>query len=103
MLSGIPEADLIRAAGAPTDATTLARAIRGHGGYVGPDQLGAVLNNGPFAAHLYEGGKMGHFVVVDGLDQAGRLMIRDPWAGGSTYSMDLAEFLRVWNGEAIFK
>lgn len=103
MLSGISEADLIQAAGAPTDAASLARAIGGRGGYVGPGSLNALIDNGPFAAHLYEGGPMGHFVVVDGLDQLGRIMIRDPWAGGSTYVMSPSEFLRVWNGEAVFK
>lgn len=46
---------------------------------------------------------MGHFVVVDGLDDAGRVLIRDPWGGGSTYTMDLSEFHRVWNGSAVFK
>jgi RHS repeat-associated protein len=104
MISGIEQSTLIRAAGAPTDSATLARALGGRGGYIGPEQLDAVTALGrPFVAHLRDGGRLGHFVVVDGLDDAGRLMIRDPWGGGSSYMMDVDEFHRVWIGEAVFK
>ncbi|WP_425562158.1 papain-like cysteine protease family protein [Litoribacillus peritrichatus] len=34
---------------------------------------------------------MGHWVVVDGLDDAGRVMIRDPWQA-TKYKMDMTEF-----------
>lgn len=30
-------------------------------------------------AELYDGGRLSHMVVVDGLDAAGRAMVRDPW------------------------
>jgi hypothetical protein len=73
------------------------------GGYAGPKQLSALLGLGrPFGAELYEGGNLAHLVVVDGM-QAGQMLIRDSWAGGSTYRMTLQEFLRVWNGNVVFK
>lgn len=103
MLSGIPQRELIDRVGAPTSAADLAVGIGGRGGYVGPQQLEALVQNGPFAAHLRDGSRLGHFVVVQGMDDMGRVLIRDPWAGGSTYSMMLDEFLRVWNGEAVFR
>jgi hypothetical protein len=104
MLTGIPQAELIAAAGAPTTPELLAGALGAgwRGGYVG--QLDALVDLGrPFAAELYEfGAKMGHLVVIDGV-QAGKVLIRDPWAGGSTYRMLLSEFERVWTGRAVFK
>lgn len=105
MLTDIPEADLIRAVGAPTDPSALARGLGGdwRGGYVGPDQLDALTELGrPWAAELYEGGKLGHMVVVDGAE-SGNFLIRDPWAGGSTYQMTTDEFMRVWTGRAVFR
>lgn len=57
---------------------------------------------GSWAAILWEqGASMGHLVVIDGFDNYGRLMVRDPWEGTS-YKMKLKEFLRVWAGTAIF-
>lgn len=35
---------------------------------------------------------MAHAVVVDGLDAAGNIIIRDPWDGGSTYTMTPQNF-----------
>jgi RHS repeat-associated protein len=104
MLSGISQAELIATAGAPTNVATLAKALGAgyRGGYVGPAQLPKLLATGrPFAAELYEGGKLGHLVVVDGT-KAGQVLIRDPSGAGSTYSMAMSEFQRVWTGNAVF-
>ncbi len=56
----------------------------------------------PWAAEFYEGGPLGHYVVVNGFDDAGRIITRNPWRGGSTYKMTVKEFQRVWNGNAVF-
>jgi hypothetical protein len=34
--------------------------------------------------------------------EAGEVLIRDPWDGGSICRMLLSEFQRVWNGRVIF-
>ena len=39
-------------------------------------------------------------VVVDGVE-AGKVLIRDPAAGGSTYRMMMKEFQRVWTGNVV--
>lgn len=67
-------------------------------------QLQQLLGLGrPFAAQLRQAGaRLDHLVVIDGVD-AGQLLIRDPWGGGSTYRMTMEEFLRVWTGNAVFR
>jgi hypothetical protein len=106
MLSGIAQAHLIDNAGAPTTPELLAQALgKGwRGGYVSPDKLDKLFALGrSFAAELYEGReRLGHFVVVDGFD-AGHVLIRDAWAGGSTYRMLLSEFERFWTGRVVFR
>ncbi len=44
----------------------------------------------------------GHTVVVDGLDGAGNIMIRDP-AHGTRYEMTRKEFLEVWTFISVYK
>lgn len=105
MLSGISQSQLIATAGAPTSVGALASALGPGwiGGYAGPGQFQKLMGLGrPWAAHLRDGGRLGHFVVVNG--RAGRnLVIHDPARGGTTYQMTPAEFDRVWNGEAVFR
>jgi len=43
------------------------------------------------------------WVVVDGVSELGTVLIRDPWAGGSSYQMTAAEFMRVWSGIGVFR
>ncbi|WP_315786581.1 RHS repeat-associated core domain-containing protein [Bradyrhizobium sp. SZCCHNR2011] len=104
MLSNISQAALMRAIGAPASSKALAGALGAgwRGGYVGPEALRALLARGPFAAELYEGGKLSHMVVVDGM-KAGHVLIRDPWGAGSAYRMTIQEFQRVWNGNVVFR
>jgi len=42
-----------------------------------------------------------HMAIVDGIDEAGRVMIRDPWEGTS-YKMEQEEFFKFWNQIAVF-
>ena len=46
--------------------------------------------------------KLGHTVVVDGLDELGNLIIRDP-AEGTKYEMIRDDFLRYWSGLSVFR
>jgi hypothetical protein len=57
--------------------------------------------NRPWIA-LLGAGKVGH--LVDGLDELGRLMIRDPGNGGFTYRMTISDFEDAWITQtAVFK
>jgi len=75
------------------------------GSGVDADDIGTfhgLSSTGAWAAQLWErGSKIGHWVVVDGLDSGGRVMIRDPWKGTS-YKMDMKEFQGTWNGYSIW-
>ncbi|HEY9774858.1 MAG TPA: hypothetical protein V6C81_13935 [Planktothrix sp.] len=44
----------------------------------------------------------GHMVVVDGLDEAGNLMIRDP-KQATRYEMTRADFLEAWTSRSIYR
>jgi filamentous hemagglutinin len=68
-------------------------------------QIFATLSQtGSWVAILYEGpgAKLAHAVVVDGMDAAGRAMIRDPW-NGTSYLMNSDDFLNVWTSQAVFR
>ncbi len=45
--------------------------------------------------------KMGHFVVVDGIDEQEKPIIRDPW-DGTRYKMEIDEFLKHWTQQGVF-
>jgi hypothetical protein len=63
----------------------------------------ALRKNGPFMTTLRTFGMdVSHFVIVDGLDASGKVIIRDP-ADGSRYLMQWAEFLRVWEGQCVWR
>jgi ABC-type bacteriocin/lantibiotic exporter with double-glycine peptidase domain len=47
------------------------------------------------------GAGIGHFVIVDGTDEDGFVLIRDPWQGTS-YKMTKENFGQYWTTEAIF-
>jgi hypothetical protein len=46
---------------------------------------------------------MPHAVVVEGLDAAGNIVIRDPWDGGSTYTMATQDFENNFMGHMVWK
>ncbi len=48
------------------------------------------------------GDKIGHWVVVNGVDDAGRVLIKDPF-NETRYKMSLDSFKDVWNGQAVYK
>ena len=48
------------------------------------------------------GNKVGHWVVVKGVDKAGDVIIYNPWKGTS-YKMTTKDFNGAWNEIAIFK
>jgi filamentous hemagglutinin len=82
---------------------------RGH--RVSAGSLDAVMQRAPFAAELrepalatdsYRRAPLGHTVVVDGLDEAGNLRIRDP-QHGTRYEMMRSDFLDVWTGGAVWR
>ncbi|HEY9869284.1 MAG TPA: hypothetical protein V6D08_08970 [Candidatus Obscuribacterales bacterium] len=65
-----------------------------------------ILSGKPWGAELREEfahrAAMGHMVVVDGLDEAGHLMIRDP-QHGTRYEMTRDAFLKHWSDRAVYK
>ena len=44
---------------------------------------------------------LGHIVIVDGLDDTGKILIRDPW-NDTQYKMELEEFFNYWNLQAVY-
>jgi filamentous hemagglutinin len=100
----------------PTDPETLASALNafdtgagqwvGGGAYVPGADLAQTVNalnsTGSWSAMIYrQGAAMGHFVVVDGYNAMGNLLIRDP--AGKSIEMTLTDFLEVWKGMAVWK
>lgn len=66
-------------------------------------ELFDVLNTtGSWSAVLWEiGAGIGHMVLVDGLDETGYVLIRDPW-DGTRYKMTREDFLKYWNTQAVY-
>lgn len=61
----------------------------------------ALNQTGSWIAFMKElANPIGHTVVVDGLDAAGRVRVRDPW-DGTRYTMTMSEFLRYWTDVAV--
>lgn len=46
--------------------------------------------------------KMGHMVIVDGMDEAGNVMIRDP-QDATRYEMNREDFIEYWTRRAIWR
>jgi filamentous hemagglutinin len=105
----VSQTTLIEKLGAPAPTEELAQHLGSGwiGGYVGHGEaeFTEMMRSGrPWAAQFYEfGAELSHTVVVDGMDEMGQVMIRDPWNGGSTYRMTVEEFLRVWTGVSVFR
>ncbi|MBV9920356.1 MAG: hypothetical protein JOY78_05810 [Pseudonocardia sp.] len=73
------------------------------GGQVDKQAVDLLVSRGPWAAEFEGAGGCLHYVVVDGVTRNGLLRIRDPFGQGSTYLMRRADFLRVWDGVALFR
>jgi filamentous hemagglutinin len=77
------------------------------GGYIDAsvDMINTLNNRGSWIALLSPKSKIGHYVIVDGVDDIGNLAIRDP--RGLEYSLSQRDFLDWWTeqggyGGAIF-
>jgi len=66
-----------------------------------PELLAQIRRQSIGVANLASG--MPHAVVVGGLDAAGNIIIRDPWNGGSTYTMTPQEFENHFLGQMVWK
>jgi hypothetical protein len=73
------------------------------GGRVDKQAVDLLVSRGPWAAEFEGAGGCLHYVVVDGVTRDGLLRIRDPFGHGSTYLMRRADFLREWDGVALFR
>jgi hypothetical protein len=73
------------------------------GAAVDQGSFGALNRTGSWSAMMWErGSSYGYWVVVDGLDSTGSVMIRDP-ANGTKYLMNQSDFFKNWNGFSVFK
>ena len=67
-----------------------------------PVELEKLLRqNRPFGAELKTHEAMAHTVVVDGINEAGNICIRDPLKG-TEYEMLRNTFIKIWSG-VVFK
>lgn len=101
----ITQAELLEEMGSPGFPERLAPLLGPgwKGGYVGPAHLDTLLTeHGSWGAEFKEFGRIGHMVVVDGIDDAGNFMIRDP-AKATRYEMTRKDFLELWTGRAVFE
>jgi hypothetical protein len=103
---------LIEKLGAPADVLQLPEEL-GSGWEarrVSPESLKALVGRGSFGAELFETPPSiryqrlppTHTVVVDGLDEAGNVMIRDS-KHGTRYEMIRSDFMKVWTGGAVWR
>ncbi|EOJ6718319.1 DUF4150 domain-containing protein [Escherichia coli] len=73
------------------------------GNAVSESSLYALSNTGSWGAMMWDSGsKVGHWVLVKGVDDAGNVIIYDPYQG-SRYLMTEQEFKEVWNGHSVYK
>ncbi|MCU1766064.1 hemagglutinin repeat-containing protein [Pseudomonas protegens] len=73
------------------------------GNTVDTSSFNALNKTGSWSAMMWDSGnKIGHWVVVNGVDDAGRVLIKDPF-NGTQYKMGIDSFKDVWNGQAVYK
>jgi len=64
--------------------------------------IDVLISTGSWGAVLWEPlANLGHIVVVAGMDETGKILIRDPW-DATSYKMDREEFRNYWNSQAIY-
>ena len=64
--------------------------------------IDVLISTGSWTAVLWETlADLGHMVVVDGMEDTGKILIRAPW-NATQYKMDREEFLNYWNLQAIY-
>ncbi|WP_197677815.1 cysteine peptidase family C39 domain-containing protein [Pseudomonas corrugata] len=63
----------------------------------------ALNKTGSWSAMMWDSGnRVGHWVVVNGVDDAGRVNIKDPF-NGTQYKMEVEQFKEAWNGHSVYK
>ncbi len=72
-------------------------------GPVGPTTFDGLVLHGQWIASLTTADGGTHYVVVDGLTDTGLVRVRDPFDGGSSYSVDPDQFKRAWTGESMYR
>ncbi len=116
-ITDINQAIIIKESGAPVSPAYLASVLnqfspsdlgewRGGGleieGLDFVELLYCLISTGVWVAELRElGARLGHLVIVDGIDEQGRVLIRDPWEKTS-YKMEQVEFFNYWTLRGIF-
>ena len=65
------------------------------------EAFGYLAQHGPFAPSLKSFDAEAHMVVVDGMDDAGRVVVRDPFQG-TRYYVEWQEFLEIWHGMSVW-
>src|SRR5882724_1553067 len=56
----------------------------------------------PWCAALFEGGPMGHAVIVEGINETGHICVKDPFHA-TRYEMTREEFLNYWTEQAVLR
>jgi hypothetical protein len=103
----LSESALVEKLGAPSDIAKLPKEL-GEGWTSEKRRfrsLAEIGEHGPWAAEMIEMGlpkKPPHVVVVDGVNAAGNVVIRDPLEG-TKYEMTAKHFLEVWSGKAVYR
>ncbi len=72
-----------------------------HGVIIAVRFLDKIANEEPFGVVLREGSPLGHLVLVEKIKDD-LIFIKDSW-DGTSYQMKKQHFLKVWNGEIIFR
>jgi hypothetical protein len=68
----------------------------------GIESIHGLNATGSWAAHMRGTSSTGHWIVVDGFDDAGRVIIRDPWQA-TRYKMNLSDFQQRWTGFSVWR
>ena len=106
----VSQATIANRAGTPSGTEQLAEALNEQdsagtwlGGGVTQESFDGLNATGSWAAMLFESGaRFGHWVVVEGVNNEGRVIVRDP-ADGTRYLMELDEFLSHWTLFSVFR
>lgn len=115
----VPQRDVLAKIGLLADPRSLAPVLNevdtlAQGGWQGfiiePTRAAfdELTSYGAWGTAFREGSPVGHFVLIDGLTESGLVKVKDPYpltpqsTSGTSYSMEWAEFIRVWSGEVVF-
>ncbi len=73
------------------------------GNAVDSSSCNALNKTGSWSTMMWDSGnRVGHWVVVNGVDDAGRVNIKDPF-NGTQYKMEVEQFKEAWNGHSVYK